>query len=200
MSHSRVMRSSPAVMSWPGSIEYQLLLTEKKLLEANLKYYKWGFLPSLSAFGQYNFNYFNNDFVKLYNSNFPNSYAGVSLTFPIFQGTKRSQQVRVAQLELSRLDYDFKAMQDSITAEYTQTLASYKSNLLNYFVQRENLGLAQDVYNVVQIQYRGGIKTYLDVITANNDLFTAQNNLINAAFQVLSDKIDVARSLGTLRY
>jgi outer membrane protein len=157
-------------------------------------------LPSLSAFGQYNFNYFNNQFVKLYNQNFPNAYAGLSLSFPIFQGTKRSQQIKVAQLQLDRADYDFRAMRDSIGSQYTQSMAAYKSNLANYFTQKENLGLAKDVYNVIQLQYRSGIKTYLDVITANNDLFLAQINFINAAYQVLINKIDVQRSLGTLKY
>ncbi len=32
-------------------IEYQQLVTQKRLQEDNLKYYKWGFLPSVSAFG-----------------------------------------------------------------------------------------------------------------------------------------------------
>jgi outer membrane protein TolC len=187
-------------VNFANRIEYQLLETQKRLLEANLKYYKWGFLPSVSAFGEYNFNYFNNEFAKLYNSNFPNAYAGLSLSFPIFQGTKRYHQIKMAQLQLQRADLDFRAMKDSIGSQYSQALAIYKSNLANYFTQKENLALAKEVYDVIQLQYRGGIKTYLDVITANNDLFLAQINLINAAFQVLINKIDVQRSLGTLRY
>jgi len=187
-------------VNYNNRIEYQMLGTQKRLLQDNLHYYKWGFLPSLSAFGQYNFNYLNNQFAKLYNENFPNAYAGLSLSFPIFQGTKRSQQIKVAQLQLDRAEYDFRAMRDSIGSQYTQAMAAYKSNLANYFTQKENLGLAKDVYNVIQLQYRSGIKTYLDVITANNDLFLAQINYINAAFQVLIDKIDVQRSMGTLKY
>ncbi|MBS1600069.1 MAG: TolC family protein [Bacteroidetes bacterium] len=181
-------------------IEYQLMLTQKKLQEANIKYYKWGFLPSLSAFGQYNFNYLNNEFSKLYSQNYPNSYAGLSLSFPIFQGTKRIQQLRIAQLQMKRLDYDFVALRDSISAQYTQALAVYKSNLTNFQVQRENLALAKEVYDIIQLQYRSGIKTYLDVVTANNDLFLAQINYTNAVYQVLINKVDVELALGTLQY
>jgi len=181
-------------------IEYQLLLTQRKLQEADIKYYKWGFLPSLSAFGQYNFNYLNNDIGKLYSQNFPNSYAGLTLTLPLFQGTKRVQQLRVAQLQMKRLDYDFVALRDSISAQYTQALAAYKSNVNNYEIQKENLALAQEVYNIIQLQYRSGIKTYLDVITANNDLFLAQINYTNAVYQVLINKVDVQLALGTLQF
>ena len=48
-------------------IEYQQLQTQRRLLEANVKYNKWDFIPSLSANGAYNFNYLNNEFRKLYN-------------------------------------------------------------------------------------------------------------------------------------
>jgi len=187
-------------VNFDNRIEYQLLQTEKRLQEANIKYYKWGFLPSLSAFGQYNFNYLHNDIGKLYSQNFPNSYAGVTLSFPIFQGTKRVQQLRIAQLQMQRLDYNFISLKDSITAQFTQAIAEYKSNVNNFYVQKENLALAQDVYNVIQLQYRSGIKTYLEVITANNDLFLAQINYTNAVYQVLINKIDVQVAMGTLQY
>ena len=50
-------------------IEYQQLVTEKRLYEYNLKYYKWGFLPTVSAFGQYNLNYYSEQFKDLYQNN-----------------------------------------------------------------------------------------------------------------------------------
>src|SRR5207342_3405646 len=105
-----------------------------------------------------------------------------------------------AQLQIDRLNYNFTSLQDSIRTQYIVALSSYKSNLNNFFEQRENLNLAKEVYRVIQLQYRSGIKTYLDVVVANNDLFTAQVNYTNAIFQVLSDRIDVERALGTLKY
>jgi outer membrane protein len=181
-------------------IEYQQLITEKRLEEYNLKYYKWGFLPTVSAFGAYNMNYYNNDFSKLYQENFPNSYAGLSVTIPLFTGTKRIQQVRIAQLQIESLNYNFISLKDSIRTQYIEALSSYKANLNNYYEQKENMDLAREVYNIIQLQYRAGIKTYLDVVVANNDLFNAQINYTNAIFQVLSDRIDVERALGTLKY
>ncbi len=108
--------------------------------------------------------------------------------------------MHIAQLQIDRLDYNFISSKDSISTQYIQALASYKANLNNYFEQKENLELAREVYDVIRLQYRAGIKTYLDVVTANNDLFGAQINYTNAIFQVLSNKIDVERALGTLKY
>jgi outer membrane protein TolC len=187
-------------VNYMNRIEYQLLQTEKGLLESNVKYYKWSYLPSLSAFANYNLNYFNNNFSKLYSQNFPSSYAGLTLSFPIFQGGRRVQEIRGANLQLERLSYNFISLRDSIQTEYTQALATYKSHLQDYFTQRENLDLATDVYNTIQLQYKAGIKTYLDVIIAESDLRATQVNYLNALYEVLSSKLDIEKALGVLTY
>ena len=73
-------------------IEYQLLQTQKNLQIANLHYYEWSFIPSLSAIGAYNFNFYNDKFSQLYNKDFPSSYIGLQLSFPIFEGTRRRHE------------------------------------------------------------------------------------------------------------
>jgi len=77
-------------------------------------------------------------------------------------------------------------------------LASYKSNYTNWQTLKQNVELAKDVYNVVSLQYREGVKTYLDVIVAQSDLRTSELNYYNSLFQVLSSRIDLQRALGTL--
>lgn len=180
-------------------IEYQQLQTQRRLQEANVRYNKWSYLPSVSANGAYNFNYLNNDFGKLYSQSFPNSYAGITLSFPVFQGGKRKYNIRQAQLELVQTDLELTNLKNSVNAEYNAAMAAYKSSLANYQALRENVLLAREVYDVIQLQYRNGIKTYLEVITAETDLRTAEINYFNALYQVLSSRIDVQRSRGELR-
>lgn len=187
-------------VNYETRIEYQILKTEQSLLQSNLKYYKWGFIPNISAYGNYNFYYANNDFSKLYKNDFPSSFVGISLGFPIFQGFKRTSQIRSAQLTLDRLQYNFQSLRDSIQSEYTQALAAYRSVLNDYNVQRENLDLANDVYNTINLQYKAGVKTYLEVIVAESDLRAAQVNYLNALYEVLSSKLDVQKALGILTY
>jgi outer membrane protein len=179
-------------------IEYKLLQTQKNLQNLNVSYYKWGFLPSLSFQGSYNLNYLSNHFSTLYNSSFPDSYAGLTLDINIFTGTKRLQNLSKARLQVSRTDLDIENTENTINTEYVQALADYKSNFTNYQLINQNVGLAKDVYKVVSLQYREGIKTYLDVIIAQADLRTAELNYYNALFQLLSSKIDLEKALGIL--
>jgi outer membrane protein len=187
-------------INYDNRIEYQLLQTEKNLQQYNLKYYKWGYLPSAYIYGVYNFSYLNSDFGKLYERAFPNSNIGVQLNFPIFQGTKRTYQVKAARYLVERLDWQMVTLQSVIRTQYAQALAFYKGNLANYIALKENVQLATEVYNVLMLQYQQGIKTYLDVIIAESDLRTSQLNLYTALYQLLQSKIDVQRALGTLKY
>jgi outer membrane protein TolC len=179
-------------------IEYRLLQTQKNLLNVNVNYYKWGFLPSLSAVGSYNWYYLSNSFSNLYDKSFPNAYAGLTLNLPIFQGTKRLQNLSKAKLQVNRNDLDITNSENTINTEYVQALAGYKSNYTSWVIIKQNVDLAKDVYKVISLQYREGIKTYLDVIVAQSDLRTAELNYYNALFQLLSSKIDLEKSLGIL--
>lgn len=196
---TEVFIDTTAVVDYSKRIEYQQLMTQKRLQEADVRYEKWSYIPTVSANAGYSLNYLNPRFSNLYSNNFPQSYAGLGVSFPIFQGTKRTQNIRIAELQLTRLDWDVINLQTTISTQYATALANYKAYLNNYYVERENLGLARDVFNTIELQYRSGIKAYLDLITSETDLRTAQVNYSNALYQVLSSKLDVEQALGTIK-
>jgi outer membrane protein TolC len=185
-------------LNYNNRIEYQLLQTTRNLDNLNVKYYRWGFLPSVSAVGAYDLIYLSTNFSSLYNTDYPQLYAGLSLSIPIFQGSKRLQNLAKAKLQVERSDLDIVNSQNTINTEYVEALGSYKSNYTNWQLLDQNVSLAKDVYKVVELQYREGIKTYLDVIVAQSDLRTAELNYYNALFQLLSSKIDLEKALGIL--
>ena len=197
---NEVLMDTLQTVDYNDRIEIQQLQTQKKLQEYNLQYYKWSFLPDVSAFGNYNLNFLNNQFSKLYSQSYPNSFIGLTLSLPIFQGGKRLQQIKQAQFQITQASNDIRSYENQINSQYQNALATYKSNLYNYYSLKENLSLASEVYDVIQMQYRSGVKAYLDVITAESDLRTAQINYYNALYQVLASKIDVMQSLGNIKY
>jgi len=188
-----------AVVDYSKRIEYQQLMTQKRLQEADVKYEKWAYIPTVAANAGYSLNYLNPRFSNLYNDNLPQSFAGLTVSVPIFQGTKRTQNIRIAELQLTRIDWDVINLQTSISTQYAEAMANYKAYLNNYYVERENLGLAQDVFKTIEEQYRSGIKAYLDLITSETDLRTAEVNYSNALYQVLSSKLDVEQALGLIK-
>ncbi|SEN97626.1 Outer membrane protein TolC [bacterium A37T11] len=185
-------------INYESRIEYQQLLTQRKLQQINTQYNKWTFLPTLSAFYNYALDYRNNAFKNMFDRDYPSSVAGLTLSLPIFQGTKRLQEIRKSKLQEQRVDWDIVNLKNQINTQYQSAMATYKSNLNDWKTAKQNVELSKEVYGTIKLQYDEGIKTYLDLMTAETDLRTTQINYLNALYAVLSAKMDVEQALGTV--
>ena len=195
-----IVLDTSQVVDYSARIEYKILSTQKNLLQYNLKYNKWSYLPTVTASGAYNLNFQSNSFNSLYASSFPSSFAAINIGIPIFQGGKRMAKVQAAELELQRNELDFANFKNAVNLAYAQALAIYKSNLLNYNALKENLNVAKEVYDIIQLQYRSGIKTYLEVIASEIDLRASEISYFTALYQLLASKVDVQKQLGQINY
>jgi outer membrane protein TolC len=181
-------------------IEIQQLQTQKRLQSITIDYYRYGFLPTLSSFYNYNRVYQNNEFSELYETAYPNQQAGAQFALPLFTGLRRIQNLKIARLQDERLDLDLFDVRNQITTEYDQAMGVYKGALSQFNALQDNLVDAKEVYRVINLQYREGIKTFLELTIAEADLRTAQLNYYNALFNVLSSKLDVQRALGNITF
>lgn len=187
-----------AVLHIERRIEFEQLELARKIQHLTTAYYTTGFLPTLSAFYNYNHQFLAQDFSDLYNKAYPNSLFGLQLSIPIFTGLKRLDNIHKARLQEERIDWDEVNLKLNIYSEYRSALAGYKSNLYNFHAQAENVAMAREVYNIVKLQYNEGIKPYLDVIVAESDLQNSEINYLNALFQLLQSKVDLERAMGNI--
>jgi outer membrane protein TolC len=179
-------------------VEYQLLLTNIRLQHAEVTRNRLGFLPSLSAYGIYNLVYQNDDFNALYNRDFPNSSAGLRLSLPLFQGGKRLFQLKTAQLALKQMLLDTLNLSSRMRTEFENAMASYKSNTRLLQAARQNVVLAEAIYNTIRLQYSQGIKSFLEVIVSEADLRSAKINELNALYRLITSRLDVDAATGSI--
>jgi len=198
MENEIFMDTTVQQVDYANRIEYKQYQTQHKLQEANVKYNQWSYLPTVSAFAYYINYYYNNNFDDLYKQTFPNSYIGASLTLPIFQGGKRSANIKQQKWVLKRLDLDIVNLKNTMNSQYTQALSAYKANLITYQALKQNVEMAREVYEVIQLQYKSGVKSYLEVITAETDLRNARINYFNSLYSVLASKIDLQKAMGQI--
>jgi outer membrane protein len=185
-------------LTYENRIEYQVMQTELSLSKTQIGYYRWSFLPSLSAFYDYNLAFENDKFSALYNANYPNSLIGLTLSLPLFQGTNRLQKLRKANLQDQRLNIGLEDLKNHISSQYVKALAEYKSNIYALRLAKSNNDLALNVFNAVSAQYKQGIKTYLNLLIAETDLRTAKLNYLGVLYQVFSSKLDLKASMGEI--
>ncbi len=186
------------LLAYENRIELQQLETQRQLLKLNTAYNRWSFLPTVSAFGNYNLMYFNNELPELYSQSFPNSAVGLQVSVPIFQGTRRWQNLKIAQLEEQRLDVAIEDTRRALNTEYQTAMANYKSDYAEWQAYQSNLEMAEEVYEIIKLQYDEGVKAYVDLIVAETELRTTQLNYYNALYNVLSSKLDLQQALGNI--
>lgn len=195
---SDMMMDVPETVDVNNRIEMKQLETQKRLQQLDISAQKWSLFPSISAFANRNHIFQNDNFSQLYSEVYPNSQVGLTLSLPLFQGTRRFQTIQQQKLIGKRLELDIVNTTNTINSQYAQALALYNSYLNDYNVATENVALSEEVYNTIKLQYNEGIKTYLDLMTAETDLREAQLNQLDAMLNVLSSKLDVQQSLGTI--
>lgn len=193
-----VLVDTTEIVDFANRVELQQLQVQQQLLELNTSYFRWSFLPTASAYINYNSIYFSNELSALYDQAYPTSGAGLQLSLPIFQGGRRMQNLKAAQLREQRAEIEAENTRRIINTEYLTALADYKSDYYEWLTLRANLEAAQEVYDIIQLQYEEGVKAYIELIVAETDLRTTQLNYYNALYNVLASKLDYQRALGNI--
>jgi outer membrane protein len=196
---SDILYDTAKNLDYNKRIEYQLMQSSLNLQHTEINYYRWSFIPTLSAFFDYEPSFQNNSFPDLYNTNYPTSLIGLKLTIPLFQGTSRLQNLSKAKLQFKRLELGAEYLKSEISSEYVSALSGYVSNLNELKVAKNNITVAKEIFNTVKYQYDKGIKAYLEVIVSETDLRTAELNYLNILFQVLTSKMDLEKALGDIK-
>ncbi|WP_291909266.1 TolC family protein [Chitinophaga sp. CB10] len=180
-------------------IEYSMQNTQIALNELQLKSTRMKYLPSLSAFVNYGWNYFSTDFGDLYKTGFGASVFGLSLNWPIFTGTERLHLIRQNRITVEKSRNDLDYLVQSISNEVKQANTVYLNNKDNFVTARKNMDLTQGIYDRVVYKYDQGVSTSLDVLSAENELTQARVDYINAMLNILISKTDLDKAMGKIK-
>ncbi|MGI8634237.1 MAG: TolC family protein [Segetibacter sp.] len=179
--------------------EIQAISYTRQLQQLDVKRYKLGYLPSLSAVAGYTVSGLGQQFIT--NSNFiwfKSALIGLNLSIPIFDGFQRKYKVQQAQLNLQKVDNAVDNLKQVIDLQQTVSKESLKNALLNLDAQQRNVQLAENVYNTTKKKFEAGIGSSFEVLQADNDWQTAQSNYFTGLYNAIIAKISFQSSLGKL--
>jgi outer membrane protein len=168
---------------------------QTQIAEQQVKYARGAFWPNLGLFAIYNGADQNPATATLVRDSV---LAGVSLTFPFFEGGLRVAELNEAKSKerQTRLAYDdFKKNVDIELRGAYLDLETQRGALK--FLE-DQLVFAQDNYNAVLRQYENGLAMSLDVMDANSLLLSSERNVAEALYGYQLAHLKVRRSSGTL--
>ena len=104
-------------------------------------------------------------------------HAGVSIKAPVIDAGSLGAQVREASLQKEKLRAQREQLAASIASEVKSAVYSLQDLLARVELARQSLELAQDQYDLTELEFGTGVTSYLDVLSASVTLATAKANL-----------------------
>jgi len=179
--------------------EIQLLTLSSKLNGYNIKRYNLSRIPTVAAFGSYSKNAQRNSF-NFFNKGdwFTTSLIGLKISVPIFDGFARRAKIESARLTLQKSNNSLEQAKQSMDYDVIQARIKFKSALLTADVQKQNIQLAEDVFNTTRKKYDQGLGSNQEIYTAQTELKVAQTNYYSALYDAITAKVDYLKAVGKL--
>lgn len=196
-------RDYGGMKSFASRTEIQMLDKQKELLELNRKAILSEYYPSLMFTGNYGYVGFGNTFPLFFKnkgvqwSNFGG--VGLSLSIPIFNGNATRARVKQADIELKASEIDREDALLALSMADENAKAQIRNSLLTIQSNRENVGMAKEVMEDTQNNYRLGLATLSEMLEAETAYADAQNNLNTSLLDYKVAEIQVLKSKGELK-
>lgn len=180
--------------------EYQYAELGVRLREYDVQRYRLSKLPTLSFNAYYNKNAQRNEFnfFKSGQDWFDISALSLNLRVPIFSGFAANARIARAKLTLQQTVNQQEALKLNIDNEIQTAKNNFTTAVSNLDFQKQNMGLAESVYNQTKKKYEVGTGSQTEINTAQTDLKGAQTNYINALYNAIIAKIDFLKATGKL--
>lgn len=185
--------------AYRNRVEYSLLETNVKLNQLDVKSKKAAFYPTVTANAGFGEVFQENKFRYLYNHNYPNSYVGLSINVPIFNGNQRKYQLKESEVNVEKAKNDLNNAKNGLSLEVNAASIMYYNSLQSLNTQKRSRELAQEVLRVSNIKYTQGVGSSIEVTQAQTQLETADNQYIQALYNALISKVDLDKAYGRIK-
>jgi Outer membrane protein len=181
-------------------IDYKIQQTSLSLNQANKKKEIAGYLPTLSFSASYDYNAMRNKFNFFDNDQkWLNSYGfGFTLSIPIFDGLQRKNRISQSKLEISKAEENIWQTTQSLKVNLSNYEIEYQNAIDNIRNEKDNLDLAQSVYQNTKLAYKMGTQSSLELVQAESSYREAQSNYFNKLLNLYIARIALEKSKGNL--
>ena len=182
-------------------LDLRIIQAQNKLLNSELSTLnKSRFLPSLNLIASYGTTGFGydktpNDFLKFY----PVSFAGIQLSYPLFNGTVTQRKINQKKLEISNNELQSKLISEKNTMEIENAIRQRNIAQSTITNTENQIILAKDIYEKTVLQQKHGTATLTDVLLADNALREAQQNYLSAVIDYLKADLEIKKLTGTIK-
>lgn len=168
--------------------DFQILLTQEKLMKLNLKLQKSNVLPSVAAFYAYH-KQLNNNYIDFQ----PESMIGIQVSMPLFTSGQNYTKIRQAKLSLEKTRLDVQMAADGLQLEFEQARADYFAALDKYHAENSNIETSKKIYERDLIKYKEGMIGSMDLTLAQNQYLQTLSDYYKAIGDLVAAKSKIEK-------
>ncbi len=179
-------RLAEASLELTNNPTYQIMQAQEDISKKNVDMQKWAYAPTLSGFYSYT--------EKLLTTSFdlsPKNAAGLNLSIPIFSGFTKKAQMSQAKIELDKISRRKTLLEEQLLLQEKQLQFNLNNSYENYMTQKENVEVAQRVYQSNYNKFKQGMISSLDLTQSNSNFLQAENNYVSSVHQLLQSKLEL---------
>ncbi len=179
-----------------GNTSLRQLAIQAEQLAKTVQLQKYAYLPTLAVSYSYSMYAMENDF-KFSNYKWsPYSYAGLSLSIPIFSGGKRYNDVRQAKVNQAELDLQRINTERQLKISVRQYVTTMETDMKSYYSALDAVELARKAYDISTKSFNVGKSTITDLNDARLTLTQAELSRSQAVYDYMVAKSNLEKTLG----
>lgn len=184
-----------------NSLDLKIVSTRNILLNNELKLLNQSrYLPGINLIASYGTSGFGYDkspdkFLDFY----PLGFAGIQLTYPLFNGTVTQRKISQKKLEIINNELQAQLISDKSDMEIKNAIRQRNIAQITIDNTENQIDLAMEIYENTILQQKQGTANLTDILLADNALREAQQNYLNAIIDFLKADLEVKRLSGTIK-
>ena len=193
---SDMMDAESGELTLENNSSMRQLALQAEQLANTVKLQQYANIPSLALAFSFNMNAMTNDFKFSEYKWSPYSYAGLSLSIPIFAGGKRSSAIKQARVQAQELDLQRENTERQLKISIRQDLNTMETAVKSYAAAVSAVESARKAYDIAVKSYDVGRSTLTDLNSAQLALTRAQLSVAQAVYNFMVAKADLEGVIG----
>jgi len=179
-------------------VDYEMALTNERLMQLSYNNEKYSFAPSVAAFFNHQQQSLTNNFDAFSGGTwYPSTYWGVSLKLPILTSGMRLAKMSQAKIEHEKAMNSSKLVEQKLILQYQTEQTTLDVAFNSYNIQKKNLDLAISIYNKTIKKYAEGMSTSLELTQSQTQMLNTEGQYIQSILVLLNAKAALKKALGT---
>ena len=192
--------SNPTITEQTNALrpELELIQLQKEMNIEERKGTYMAYLPTLSFYGAYNYNY-NMKPEDDFRTGIPSAFLGLRLDWTLFDGFEKKNKLKVNAYNKEKFQNQELLATQQLNLATANAKREAELQTANLEMNKEQLRLSERVYDAAKAQFKAGTISTNELLQADNGLQQAQSSLVGAYLSLRQAELSYLKSISQLK-